>query len=313
MATKAELAEVGKQQAGLVVNNALINGLCAQLAEKVKYGMTFPKDYNYQNQLLGAYLTLKETKDKNGKCVLESCSQVSVANALMTMVSSGLSMQDKQCYAVAYGGQLQLMPSVYGNTCVARRYGMKDISAMCIYKNDKLTYHIEDAEIVIDEHLQDFMNIDTDQIVGAYAIAKMADGSKHVELMNMAQIKKAWAQGYGYKEGGSGTHQKFTDQMALKTVKNRCLKYIIRTHGTEEMNDFYDNSESVEQTDRVAADVDYEVSQNANAVEFPMNPVEEPVVVAEEKKPAKQQNKVPEKVEAEIVTDDIDLPDFMRA
>ena len=313
MATKTELAEVGKQQAGLVVNNALINGLIAQISEKVKYGMTFPRDYSYQNQLLGAYLTLKETKDKNGKCVLESCSQASIANALMTMVSSGLSMQDKQCYAIAYGGQLQLMPSVYGNTCIARRYGLKDISAMCIYAGDKLTYHIEDAEIVIDEHIQDFMNIDTDKITGAYAIAKMQDGSKHVEIMSMAQIKKAWAQGYGYKEGGSGTHQKFTDQMAMKTVKNRCLKYIIRTHGTEEMNDFYDNSESVEQTDRVAADVDYEVAQNANAVEFPMNPPEEPVVVAEEKKPARQQNKVPEKVEAEIVTDDIDLPDFMKA
>lgn len=313
MATKTELAEAGKQQAGLVVNNALINGLCAQLAEKVKYGMTFPRDFNYTNELMGAYLTLKETKDKNGKCVLESCSQVSIANALMTMVSSGLSMQSKQCYAVAYGGQLQLMPSVYGNTCIARRYGLKDISAMCIYKGDKLTYHIEDAEIVIDEHLQDFMNIDTDQIVGAYAIAKMADGSKHVELMSMAQIKKAWAQGYGYKEGGSGTHQKFTDQMALKTVKNRCLKYIIRTHGTEEMNDFYDNSENVEQTDRVAADVDYEVSQNANAVEFPMNAPEQPVAASEDKKTDKQQSKAPEKVEAEIVTDDIDLPDFMKA
>lgn len=310
MATKQELAEAGKQQADLVVNNALINGLCAQIAEKVKYGMTFPKDYNYQNELLGAYLTLKETKDKNGKYVLESCSQASIANTLMTMVSSALSMQNKQCYPIAFGGQLQLMPSVYGKTCIARRYGLKDIPAMCIYQGDKLTYHIEDAEIVIDEHIQDFMNIDTDKIVGAYAIAKMADGSKHVELMNIAQIKKAWAQGYNYKEGGSGAHQKFTDQMALKTVKNRCLKYIVRTHGTEEINDFYENSESIEQTDMVAADVDYEVSQNANAVEFPMNPPEEPVVVSEVNKTAKQQ-KEPEKVEAEVV-DDIDLPDFMR-
>ena len=74
MANKTELAEVGKQQAGLVVNNSLIDGLCSQLAEKVKYGMTFPRDYNYNNELMGAYLTLKETADKNGKCVLESCS-----------------------------------------------------------------------------------------------------------------------------------------------------------------------------------------------------------------------------------------------
>lgn len=292
MATKNELQEQGKKNAELIVNNSFIDGLSEQLAEKTKYGLTFPKDYNYANELMGAYLILKETVDNNKKPVLETCSQVSIANTLMDMVTMGLSMQKKQCYPVAYGGKLQLQVSVYGHTCNARRYGLNTISAMVIYKNDKFEYHIEDGEIVIDTHKQDFVNIDTENIIGAYAIAKMKDGTKHVELMNMAMIKKAWAQGFGYKENGNGTHQKFTDQMAIKTVKNRCLKYIVRTFGTEDMNEYIDKSEAYENDDRVALDVEHDIENNANTVEF--------VDVDEV-----------EAVEAEVVEEN-EMPEFMQ-
>ena len=268
MATKNEVAEAGKQNAGLVVNNAFVDGLVVQLQEKEKYGLTFPKDYNYSNELMGAYLILKETQDANKKPVLESCSQVSIANTLMDMVTLGVSMQKKQCYPVAYGGKLQCQISVYGNTCIARRDGLKTIDAMCIYEGDTFTYHIDNARIVIDEHKQDFLHINKDKIIGAYAIVTMDDGSQYVELMNMDMIKQAWKQGFGYKENGSGTHQKFTDQMAMKTVKNRALKYIIRTYGTQAVSDAYDNFEETETDDRVVMDVQHDISENANSEDF---------------------------------------------
>ena len=268
MATKNEVAEAGKKNAELVVNNAFVDGLVVQLQEKEKYGLTFPKDYNYQNELMGAYLILKETEDKNHKPVLESCSQVSIANTLMDMVTLGVSMQKKQCYPVAYGGNLQCQISVYGNTCIARRYGLKTIDAMCIYDGDTFKYHIESARIVIDEHKQDFLHINKDKIIGAYAIVTMDDGSRYIELMNMDMIKQAWKQGFGYKENGSGTHQKFTDQMAMKTVKNRALKYIIRTYGTQAVSDAYDNFEETETDDRVVIDVQHEIAENANSEDF---------------------------------------------
>ena len=268
MATKNEVAEAGKQNAGLVVNNAFVDGLVVQLQEKEKYGLTFPKDYNYSNELMGAYLILKETQDANKKPVLESCSQVSIANTLMDMVTLGVSMQKKQCYPVAYGGKLQCQISVYGNTCIARRYGLKTIDAMCIYEGDTFTYHIENARIVIDEHKQDFLHINKDKIIGAYAIVTMDDGGRYVELMNMDMIKQAWKQGYGYKDSGSGTHQKFADQMAMKTVKNRALKYIIRTYGTQAVSDAYDNFEETETDDRVVMDVQHDISENANSEDF---------------------------------------------
>ena len=65
MAGKTQLATAGEQQAAIVINNSFIDGLTKQLEEKTKYGLSFPKDYNLSNALMGAYLTLKETKDKN--------------------------------------------------------------------------------------------------------------------------------------------------------------------------------------------------------------------------------------------------------
>lgn len=303
-AKKQEVVSQGRQQAGMVVNNAFIDGLVAQLQQKEKFGLTFPKGYNYSNELMGAYLILKDTVDANKKPVLESCSQVSIANTLMDMVTMGLSMQKKQCYPVAYGGKLQCQVSVYGNTCVARNYGMKDIAAMCIYEGDDFKYHIENARIVIDSHTQDFMNINTDKIIGAYAIVTMNDGSNYVELMNINMIKQAWKQGFGYKENGSGTHQKFTDQMAMKTVKNRALKYIIRTYGTQMLNDAYDNVEAAENDDKTVLDVNYDVAQNANSEDFP---VEQEVAETVENPTMAE----PEKATAEIL-EDADIPDFMK-
>ena len=301
---KQEVATKGKEQASLVVNNAFVDGLVAQLQQKEKFGLTFPKGYNYANELMGAYLILKETQDNNKKCVLESCSQVSIANTLMDMVTMGLSMQKKQCYPVAYGGKLQCQVSVNGNTCIARNFGLKNIDAMCIYEGDEFKYHIENARIVIDSHTQDFMNINTDKIVGAYAIVTMDDGSQYVELMNISMIKQAWKQGFGYKENGSGTHQKFTDQMAMKTVKNRALKYIIRTYGTQMINDAYDNVESTEVDDRTLMDVEHDISENANTEEFLVEP--EVAETIENPKMAE-----PQKVDDEIC-EDADVPDFLK-
>ena len=92
MAEKQAIATASQQGAALIVNNKFIDELSKQLRQKEEYGLSFPADYNPTNALMGAYLQLKETNDKNGKCVLETCSQASIANCLMDMVTKGLNM-----------------------------------------------------------------------------------------------------------------------------------------------------------------------------------------------------------------------------
>lgn len=269
---KNEVAEVGKQQASLVVNNAFIDGLSMQLQEKTKYGLTFPSDYNPTNALMSAYLIMKETTDKNGKCILESCSQNSIANSLMDMATLGLNAGKKQGYFIAYGGKCQFQKSYFGNITLAKRNGLRKISAEIIYEGDTFKYHIEDGVKVIDMHEQDFMNIDVDKIKGAYAVGIMSDGSKIVEVMNIAQLKKAWNQRMGgLKEDASSTHTKFRDQMAKKTVINRLCKLIGNTSTDGNISEISDRLDEQENVDIVAENVAFEIEQNANQVEFETN------------------------------------------
>lgn len=264
---KTEVMEQGKQQAGLVVNNAFIDGLTAQLKQKQEYGLTFPADYNPTNALMGAYLILKETYDRDKKPVLESCSQASIANSLMDMVTMGLSMQKKQCYPIAYGGKLQCQVSYHGHKAMAHRYGAKTINAEVIYEGDTFKYHIDNGRKILDEHTQSFENIDLNKIKGAYCVIALSDGSTYMEVMNIGQIKTAWKKGYGYKEG-SGTHAEFTDMMAKKTVTSRACKQIVQQYGDVFAVEAFENAESNENDDRVAEDVAYEIETEANKIEF---------------------------------------------
>lgn len=262
---KQEIAEVAETEKKEVVAKDFTEGMVVKIQQKEKFGLTFPKDYNYTNEFMSAMLILQDTVDSNKKPVLQSCSRASIENALVEMVTQGLSMQKKQCYPVAYGGKLQCQKSVYGNTCIARRYGLKDINAAVIYKGDVFKYHKEDAKTIIDVHEQSFENIDNDKIIGAYAVAIMNDGERIAEVMNMAQIKQAWKQGFGYRENGNGTHQKFPDQMAMKTVKNRLLKYINNSHSGNEIENDLDE---VSHEEMIEQDVAYDIEQNANSVDF---------------------------------------------
>ncbi len=283
---KQEVATVANKQAALIVNNALIDGLAAQLEEKKRYGLTFPADYNPTNALMGAYLMIKETKDRNGKPVLESCSQDSIANTLMDMATMGLSMQKKQCYPIAYGGKLQCQVSYHGNKAMAHRYGAKDINAEVIYEGDTFKYHLENGRKILDEHTQDFENIDLTKIRGAYCVITLTDGSTYMEVMNIHQIKTAWKKGYGYKEG-SGTHAEFTDMMAKKTVTSRACKQIVQQYGDVFAIEAADKAEDIDSVDVVAEDVAHEVQSYANAQEFPMP--EDPESIEQEEAPDQQE------------------------
>lgn len=294
MSENTQVAEIQKRE---LIAKDFTEGLVVKVREKEKFGLTFPKDYNYTNEFMSAMLILQDTKDSNKKPVLQSCTRASIENALLEMVTSGLSMQKGQCYPIAYGGKLSCQRSVYGNTCLARNYGMKEINAMCIYDGDVFEYHIENAKIVIDTHKQNFANIDNDKIIGAYAVATMTDGTQYTEVMNISQIKQAWKQGFNYRENG-GTHQKFTDQMAMKTVKNRLLKYIIRTYRSFGINDDFEE-DMPSHSEIIETDVAYDIAENANTEDF----IDGDVVESDTPETEETSTAEPEQVE---------MPDFMQ-
>lgn len=286
-----------KQPMELAIDNKFIDGLSTQLSQKEQYGLSFPPNYSVSNALNSAYLILQETNDNKGQPVLKSCSKQSVASALIDMAVQGLNPVKKQCYFIGFGGKLKLMRSYQGTMAVAKRCGVKNINAEIIYEGDVFEYHIENGVKYIDKHIQDFMNIDTDKIKGAYAVLTMEDGSTYTEIMNMKQIEKAWSKGYGYKKG-QGVHGDFADQMAKKTVITRACKNIINSSDDANLQEAFDNTSENEELNPVEEDMKHTIETEANSEEFevPTEVVEGEVVG--EPKPAE-----PEEVQAEVIED----------
>lgn len=256
--------------------------------------LTFPQNYNYGNAIKSAYLILSETKDKSGKPVLQTCSQASIANALLDMTIQGLSPAKKQCYFIPYGNQLQLSKSYLGNIAATKRLkGVKNVYANCIYEKDEFSYTIdlETGLKKITKHEQSFENIDLNKIKGAYAVVVMEDGNNYVEVMNINQIKNAW--NMGAAKGGSKAHTNFSDEMAKKTVINRACKNFVNTSDDSDIliesinrTNEYREEDIIE---NVQAEVKEEIKENANKevldipfAEEPTQEVVEAEVVSEE-------------------------------
>lgn len=222
--------------------------------------LKLPANYAPENALKSAWLILQEVQDRNQKSVLESCTQASIANALLDMVVQGLNPVKKQCYFIAYGNKLLLQRSYMGTEMLAKRVGgVKDIKANAVYEGDEFEYEVqpETGRKKVTKHVQKIDNLDHNKVRGAYAIVIFEDGTVDTEIMNIAQIRTAWNQGAA--KGGSPAHKNFTDEMAKKTVINRACKNIINSSDDADLYEGEDVPGDV-----VAVTVAAEVKQNAN-------------------------------------------------
>lgn len=241
-----------------------------------------PKNYNPGNALKSAFLILSETVDKDKKPVLQSCSQVSICNALLDMCLQGLSPVKKQCYFIAYGGKLQLSKSYLGNIAATKRLeGVKDVKAHVIYEGDEFEegYDYKTGTITVTKFAPKFENVDLSKIKGAFAVVIGEDGPIHTEVMNISQIKAAWNQGAA--KGNSGAHKNFTDEMAKKTVINRaCKNFVCTSDDSDILIESISRTNEYEPEDKIEStikEVREEIKDNANqeVIDIPQEEVKE--------------------------------------
>lgn len=306
----------------VAINNKFIDGLASQLEEKKKFGLAFPANYSVSNALNSAYLMLQDmtVKRKKGndwveERALDVCTKQSIASSLMDMAVQALNPMKKQCYFVTFGNKLTLMRSYQGTMAVARRVGATDIRAEVIYEGDTFRYHIENGYKVIDEHTQDFKNIDNEKIVGAYAIVEHPDFTPYVEIMNINQIRRAWAKGKADLTKANDVHNEFADQMAKKTVINRACKNFINSSDDGYLMETFDRTTSNEDVDVVAEQVAYDIAENANSEAFAEVPAEQATPTEKTAKSTIKATKpttAPESVRGEVADENDDTPDFMR-
>ncbi|MCF8012565.1 MAG: recombinase RecT [Clostridiales bacterium] len=230
-----------------------------------------PPNYSVENAMKSAWLELQGTKNKSGKPVLQSCSKDSIANSLLDMAVQGLNPAKSQCYFVAYGSKLVCMRSYFGTIAVAKQFaGAQDVYAQIVYEGDDFEYEIERGRKIISKHKQDFSNKVNGEPLGAYAVIVFEDERPdYVDVMTMEQIKQAWKQGQTYKEGGGSPHNKFSEEMAKKTVINRtCKAYINSSNDSNLLVDSFNRVGQVQNEEKVQE----EIEENANSEVIDIGP-----------------------------------------
>ena len=186
--------------------------------------LVLPQGYHACNAVRMAWLYLQEVKSKDYKPALEVCTNNSIANCLLEMIIKGLSVAKKQCYFIVAGNQLTFWEDYRGKLMRTKRdTDIADVHAQVVYEGDEFVYTIDElGQYQLVSHKTKLENMDIAKITAAYAIVVRKDGSKYMELMSMAMIKKSWMQGAA--KGNSGAHNNFTDQMCKKTVISRACK-----------------------------------------------------------------------------------------
>jgi len=233
---KKEVAVAPKQETNIVKSVLDKINIFRETGE-----LRLPPNYSPENALKAAMLILAETKDKNGKLVMESCTKESIANALLKMVVLGANPLKKQVDFIAYDGKLQCDTEYTMDITLAKRAGLKNIKAVSVLEGDVFEFIVDTdtGRKKVTKHTQTMASLDKNIVVGAYAVCEMQDGVIDTTIMSIKQIEKAWQQ--GGSKGNSPAHRNFPDQMSEKTVIKRAVKLIIR--GSDDANLFTDEED----------------------------------------------------------------------
>lgn len=247
-------------------------------------GLLLPDDYSAANALKSAWLKLQDIVDRNQRPALEVCTQASIHNALLDMVVQGLNPMKNQCYFVVYGDKLVCLRSYFGaqSTAIMVSPDIGEFAAEVIYEKDVLKFNIVKGKRIIQEHSQEWGDIDKKKIVGAYCLVLSVDGEiMDTVLMTMDEIKQSWAMSktgpldeQGRIKPGS-THGKFTAEMCRRTVINRACKKIINTS-----SDATITGKTIRRVDAMAATIEAEYQLKDEMAENANQPEPEPEELA---------------------------------
>ncbi|HGK1753347.1 TPA: recombinase RecT [Streptococcus pneumoniae] len=195
--------------------------VAARIQEMQKEGLMIAQNYSVNNALSSAYYALKNSSSGN---LLQQCTQDSVYNALLDMVTQGLSPAKTQCYFIPYGNVVKLTRSYFGTMKVVKQLPeVKDIYAQIIFKGDEFEAENVDGRWKFVSHKSSWKNQDN-PIEGAYCVIEKTDGEKILTIMTKKEIDKSWAQAKT-----KNVQNNFPQEMAKRTVINRAAKQFFNT------------------------------------------------------------------------------------
>jgi recombination protein RecT len=190
-------------------------------------GLKLPANYAVGNALKSAFFALKSSNDGDLIQIAAHVPEMktSIANALIDMVVQGLSPAKTQVYFIKYGQKVQMQRSYFGTQAALKRLSnVDDCWANVVHEGDKFDISAKDDRIVVTNWEPTLEGLDG-QIKYVYAVIEMADGTHQYTIMTFKQIKNSWSQ----TRSKGAVQNKFSDEMAKRTVLNRAAKNILNT------------------------------------------------------------------------------------
>ena len=145
----------------------------------------------------------------------------SLLGACMKCAADGLIPDGREAALVLFSGKVQYMPMMGGLLKRARNSGeIASVASHVVYKHDEFTIEYGDDERLIHKPKLDG---ERGEAIGAYAVAKLKDGSIVREWMSKAEIEKVRAVS---RSKNNGPWAQWWDEMARKTVWRRLSKWL---------------------------------------------------------------------------------------
>ena len=285
-------------------------GITEAVGKRIKVledeGLALPEQYSVKNALSSAFFTLQKVYNIN------NATQESIANALLDMVTQGLSPAKTQCYFIVYGNELQMQRSYFWTVAALKRLSnVNKVKAEVIHQGDVFEIGSnDDMEMIVTKFEPKFENIDK-PIIGAFAMIKLEDGTVNYTVMTKAEIDKSWQQS---RNKNNKVQQNFGQEMAKRTVLNRAAKMFINTSDdsdllTGSINNTTENEFEREEPKEIQAQEKQADNLIKQALKQPVedDKPEDKVVEPEEQPKEPAENHTDEVVE-DAVPDDI-IPD----
>jgi recombination protein RecT len=205
----------GRQQTALQVKQQDIRSLIE--TAKPKFAAVIPKHIDVDRLVRVTIACISKTP------ALLNCTKESLLNAIMTAAQLGVEPTGVlgSAYLVPYGTECTLIVGYRGLIDLARRSGqIESIEAHVVHENDRFTLKYGLSPIL--EHEPAWAG-DPGNVKAVYAIAKLKDGGKQIEVMTKTQVDAIRAKS---KAGKSGPWVEHYEEMARKTVVRRIAKYL---------------------------------------------------------------------------------------
>lgn len=271
---KKELTPIQKLNATAMTVQSQVQNLCKEGK------LNLPTNYSAGNALKQFQLKVQDDEK------LMSCSQASLAKAMLDMCVLGLNISKTQCYCIPYGNKAQLSISYLGKVAIAKRIDptIDDIFGRVVKAGEDFDFEdTPDGYSVITKHKRTLASMNSKEIIGAYATIVYKDGKPNKSLiMTFDRIKKSWAMSTAKPIDDKGNiransaHDKFTDDMAIKTVVAAICKPIISTSSDADL--FGATVQSIELNEK-SYQSDLEAKEkmcSGDIVDVDFEPVEQP-------------------------------------